>query len=59
MAHKSNNKPFEVKFFLSSEENKAYEDFLSPFTGKKGPFAKKLVLDRIKEKALTTTGGRP
>ena len=48
MAHKCNNKPFEVKFFLSNEENRAYEAHLAPFAGKKGPYAKRLLLDRIK-----------
>jgi hypothetical protein len=37
-----------VKFFLSDEENRAYEAHLAPFAGKKGPYAKRLLLDRIK-----------
>lgn len=48
MGHKKNNKPFEVKFFLLNEENEEYELFLAPFAGKKGPFAKKLLLNRIR-----------
>jgi len=48
MGHKKNNKPFEVKFFLQNEENEEYELFLAPFAGKKGPFAKKLLMNRIR-----------
>lgn len=40
-------KPIEVKFFLSPQENEAYEKFLATFTGKKGPYARLLVLERI------------
>jgi len=39
---------YPVKFFLSFEENTDYEAFLAPFAGKKGPFAKKLLMNRIR-----------
>lgn len=48
MSIKEDAKTFEVKFFLSEKENKAFEAHLAPFAGKKGPYAKRLLLDRIK-----------
>lgn len=43
-----------VKFFLTQEENALYEAHLAPFAGKKGPYAKRLLLDRIKAPANET-----
>lgn len=39
------NRP--IKFFLTPTENTRYELLLAPFAGKKGPYAKKLLLDHL------------
>jgi len=43
----------EVKFFLSDEEELAYRMFLAPFGGKKGPYAKALILEQINRNTKT------
>jgi len=45
----------QVRFFLSDEEEAAYTAFLSKFAGKKGPYAKNLLLKRITPYLRNTT----
>lgn len=40
-----------IKVFLTAEEMSQYEQFLTPFAGKKGPYLKQLLLKHISNKS--------
>lgn len=50
MNRKFDTKQTEVKFFLSPEEARRFDAVLAPIGGKRGPFAKALLLREIEKK---------
>lgn len=42
-----------IKVFLTQKEMKAYEKFLLTFAGKKGPYLKQLLLQRISKEVIS------
>jgi len=45
----------EVKFLLNDSELFEYDEFLKPFAGKKGPYAKTILFKHIREQKQQAT----
>jgi hypothetical protein len=45
----------EVKFYLNDSEFEEYGEFLRPFVGKYGPYAKAILFKHIREQKQQTT----
>ncbi len=45
----------EVKFFLTDAQLDEYDEFLKPFAGKRGPYAKVILFKHIREQKQQAT----